>query len=83
MSETVNVCPECDHSHISVRQPQKPDGNYVSKGKWFCQECTAYFDDPDTRPPKGTPGNLTTGTGPAPGTLAYKLLHADPDEVSR
>lgn len=65
---TVQACPECDHPHV------KP----LSSG-WRCDQCGARFE----RPVERQADDWGVGPRPAPGTLADRLLEADPDDIGR
>lgn len=76
MSETTQVCPECDRASATPRTsrastPRSDD----SDADWRCKDCGATFDDPVERPIK-KPANGRVG-------LAGVLERADPGVVGR
>lgn len=72
MTEMIDCCPYCDSARFSVRGSGIETNATRSDADYYCRDCQADFDDPDTREGKRQPPRQ----GPA-----ADLLAADPEEV--
>ncbi|MDZ7701789.1 MAG: hypothetical protein U5J98_06820 [Halobacteriales archaeon] len=71
---TVQACPECDATEISVRTGRMVGSRAPT---WHCPICGADFDEPERRPTR-SPGGSASRPG---GTTAAALADMDPDDL--
>ncbi|GGL25936.1 hypothetical protein GCM10009037_06940 [Halarchaeum grantii] len=63
----VPACPHCGRAGLSKRENERGE-------HWYCRECGERASEAEWRPPKST-------SAPSSGSLASRLLAADPDDV--
>lgn len=75
-ADCVLACPleDCGSTSIRNRRPDTPSGG-PSHGRWYCQSCKSYFDEPIERPPRGPVDRNALGPG------GKALVDADPDVI--